>query len=130
LDVLYLMKSIYLLNEKNFLCFILDLDVAIKVYNQTGGELCNFSSMVGVPIMLSNTLFQPSLKDQDLFLSNISIKDWLEYNLLDMYFEEDVLSVLSPTEAWIPLKIKNNCDLNELFLFRGMSGVLTYQNSD
>jgi len=65
-----------------------------------------------------------------MFLSNNSINDLLEYNLLDMFFEEDGISVLSPTEAWIPLKIKNNCDLNELFLFRGMSGVLTYQNSD
>jgi len=132
------MKIFSLLNlEESVICFIVtDYTLSNKypflVQNQTNGYCCTQSEAEGIPVILN----KESFKDIDYFESlpedmsdKNEIYDWLNYTGLDKYFEPNFDTSFSH-EAWIHLSVKDDCSLPELYPYRGLSGILTFENSD
>lgn len=132
------MKTFSLLDlEESVICFIvtdyvLSNHYPFMVHNQTDGACCTQSRAEGIPVILN----KGSFKDIDYFESlpedmsdESEINDWLDYTGLDKYFESNLDTKFSH-EAWIHLSVRNDCTLPELYPYRGLSGILTFENSD
>lgn len=119
------------LNCTNFLCFIVkDYSCDFVVTNQTGGYMCNHPVINGFPIMLDiNKINIDGLNHSEDY---DSVEEFLEKTGLDSFFESRIFGEESSyyEEAWVNVKVKEDCDWLPLIPYRGCKGVITYCNSD
>lgn len=121
-----------LTDATNFLAFIVkDNNCSFEVKNQTGGACCIQSSQQGFLIIL-NHLYEEASNSLYLFegeyIDESLINDFLKKSKLGSIFEP--IKYESSYEAWIMLKVKDDCDEDCLIPYRGREGILTYCNSD
>lgn len=132
------MKTFDLLDlEESAICFIftyyaLSRNYPFIVHNQTNGACCTQSEAKGIPVILNKESFKDIDYSESLpedMSDKDEIYDWLNYTGLDKYFEANFDTNFSH-EACIHLSVKDNCTLPELYPYKGLSDILTFENSD
>lgn len=121
-----------LIDATNFLAFIVkDDNCSFEVKNQTNGACCSQFNQQGFLIILNHLYEEASnrlylFEDEDI--NESLINDFLKKSKLDSIFEP--IKYESSYEAWIKLKVKDDCEEDCLVPYRGREGILTYCNSD
>lgn len=121
-----------LTSATKFLAFVVkDDNCSFQVKNQVDGACCFQAREDGFLIIL-NHLYEEALNSLYLFeneyIDELLINDFLKKSKLDSIFEVDKYS--GSFEAWIRLKVKDDCEEDCLVPYRGREGILTYCNSD